>query len=94
MEGPEIPGPKIWKELSRKSEAKIIGHLKKLEVKSSPYTCVKGINKFAFKERSSWMKGYLAQAKVKMGKVCPEPEFVPKVTIQISFAGPVTFIPL
>jgi len=60
MEGPDIPGPKIWTDLNRKSEAKIIGHLKKLE------------------ERSLWMKDYLAQAKVKMGKVRPEPEFVPK----------------
>merc|ERR1719186_238251 len=60
MEGPDIPGPKIWIDLNRKSEAKIIGHLKKLE------------------ERSLWMKDYLAQAKVKMGKVSPEPEFVPK----------------
>ena len=37
MEGPDIPGPKIWTELNKKSEAKIIGHLQKLEVKDNPY---------------------------------------------------------
>ena len=36
MEGPDIPGPEIWIELNRKSEVKIIGHLKKLEVKDHP----------------------------------------------------------
>ena len=32
MEGPEIQGPKVWLDLNRKSEAKIISFLEKNEV--------------------------------------------------------------
>ena len=35
MEGPDIPGPKIWLNLNRKSEQKIINHINILQVSSS-----------------------------------------------------------
>ena len=32
MEGPDVEGPKVWVELNKKSEIKIIGLIKKHEV--------------------------------------------------------------
>eukprot|EP00092_Neocalanus_flemingeri_P037642 GFUD01040979.1.p1 GENE.GFUD01040979.1~~GFUD01040979.1.p1 ORF type:complete len:965 (+),score=307.98 GFUD01040979.1:49-2895(+) len=69
MEGPDIPGPKVWLDLNRKCEAKIIAFLNKN------------------KERSSWLKQYVEDCKVKLGAADPEPTFVPKTPAQPKRGG-------
>ena len=86
MEGPEIAGPKVWLDLNRKCEAKIIAFINNNKARIVPAWPYQSYN-LLLQERSSWLKQYLEDCKAKLGAALPEPEFVPKTPAQPKRGG-------
>ena len=80
MEGPIIEGPKVWIDLNRMSETKVIELINKNKVSNRKIGYLKFLLIQIMQERSAWMRQYLQECRAKLDAKHSDPEFVSKVS--------------